>query len=403
MKLTCCARWGMVNRIGIGYWERGLVAALVTLAFAVPGAFALPDLALTMSDSPDPAVAGDLITYVIDLENTGDAAASNVNVQLLAPAGTILVQFQVLSGSGWTNGFPANGIQFIKTSMAAAETAQFQVKLKIDKAVVSGTIVSTMATATTSSTDANAGNNSATETTTVATASDLRVTVTESPDPVDPGSNLVYMYTVSNFGPSNASNITVIFPTPPNTTFVSAVGPQGGFWTLGAPPAGQSGDVTFTKSSMIDQEGGIFQLTVRVDDAATGVITGQVSVISDTSEAAPGDETATTDTTVNATGPEPCAFTVLKPNGGQTWTIGDKRPLRWDSTGLCCEEVRIQLWQNGQRVKNIKKSTPNDGKAPWLIKSPKFSPGTNYRVRIYCPGDNASQDFSNGTITLVAP
>ncbi len=401
MKLKDCARQGMGNRVGFHSWGRGFAKLLV--AFVAPVALALPDLALTMSDSPDPANAGALITYVIDLENTGDAAASDVNVQLLAPAGTILVQFQVLSGTGWSNGFPANGIQFLKSSVAAAESAQFQVKLKIDKAVASGTIISTTATASASSSDGNPGNNSATETTTVATAADLRVSVTDSPDPVDPGSNLVYMYTVSNFGPSNATNVTVTFPTPPNTTFVSAVGPQGGFWTLGAPPAGQSGDVTFFKTGMIDQEGGIFQLTVRVNDAATGTISGQVSVTADTSEAVPGDETATTTTAVNATGPEPCAFTVLKPNGGQTWTIGDKRPLRWDSTGLCCEYVRIQLWQNGQKVKNIKKSTPNDGKAPWKIKSPKFSPGTNYKVRIYCPGDNASQDFSNGTFTLVAP
>lgn len=378
------------------------VGVLVVLAASMAWATA-QDLSISMSDSPDPADAGDLITYVIDFANAG-ASASNAVVQLPTPVNTVVVSSEILSGPGWATISNANPVRFEKvTTVGAPESAQFQVRVKIGNSVSPGTIITATSTATTDSSDPVPGNNSATSLTTVSASADLVVNLADTPDPVDPGNNLVYNYTIANFGPSDATNVVVTLPVPSGTTFVQAVGPVGGTWTLGAPPAGQTGDVTFSKALVAFQEGGIFQLTVNVNNAATGMITGQLFVSSDTAEAAPGDETATATTTVNATGPEPCAFTVLKPNGGQTWTIGDKRPLRWDSTGLCCEYVRIQLWQNGQMVKNIKKSTPNDGKASWLIRSPKFSPGTNYKVRIYCPGDNASQDFSNGTFTLVAP
>jgi uncharacterized repeat protein (TIGR01451 family) len=384
------------------FQSTGFAVALAVLLLAAPTVMAQnPDLSVSISDSPDPVNAGQLITYLINVSNLGGGSAANVVVELPTPANTVLVQFEVLSGVGWSTVSTLSEVQFTKTTVIAAETAQFRVRAKVLNSTSAGTIITGTSTVATTSSDSNLSNNSATATTTVSTAADLAVNISDAPDPVDPGNNIVYSYTVANFGPSDASTVVVTLPVPVNTTFVQAVGPIDGTWTLGAPPAGGTGNVTFSKSVVAFQEGGIFSLTVNVNGGASGVINAQLSVTSVTTEASPGDETEAETTTV--TGGLPCALHVLKPNGGQVWTIGEKRPLRWDSTGLCCDFVRIQLWQNGQKVKGIKKNTPNDGKARWRIKSPKFSPGTNYKVRIFCPGDNASQDFSDGTFTLVAP
>lgn len=387
-----------------GFRSTSFAAALAVLLLAAPAVMAQnPDLSVSISDSPDPVNAGQLITYTIDVSNLGAGSAANVVVELETPANTVLVQFDVLDGDGWSTVSSLSEVQFTKATVNAAETAQFRVRAKVLNSTPAGTFVTGTSTAATTSSDSNSSNDSDMATTTVNTAADLAVNISDAPDPVDPGNNIVYSYTVANFGPSDASTVVVTLPVPANTTFVQAVGPIDGTWTLGAPPAGGTGNVTFSKSVVAFQEGGIFSLTVNVNGNASGVINAQLSVSSTTSEAAPGDETAAATTTVTGVIPDPCQLQVKKPNGGQVWAIGEKRPLRWDSTGLCCDEVRIQLYQNGVRVKNIKKSTPNDGKAPWKIKSPKFSPGTNYKIRIFCPGDNASQDFSNGTFTLVAP
>lgn len=284
---------------GLCNFRRSL-AVVALLIGAIPWAVA-QDLSVSMSDSPDPANAGDLIIYIIDMTNSG-ASADNVAVSLPTPTNAFIVNAEVLSGSGWTLASPANPVQFTKGTVGASETAQFRVRVKIGNGVSAGTIITATASVSTTSSDPVPQNNSASATTTVSTAADLAVNIADTPDPVDPGANLVYDYTVANFGPSDATNVVVTLPVPAGTTFVQAVGPVGGTWTLGAPPAGQTGNVTFSKATVAFQEGGIFKLTVNVNGNATGTIDAQVTVTSDTAEANPGDETLQASTTVTAQG-----------------------------------------------------------------------------------------------------
>ncbi len=56
---------------------------------------------------------------------------------------------------------------------------------------------------------------------------DLKLTMTDAPDPVRPGANLVYTVTVTNQGPAAASGVTLSDKLPANVSFVSAVPAQG--------------------------------------------------------------------------------------------------------------------------------------------------------------------------------
>jgi uncharacterized repeat protein (TIGR01451 family) len=51
---------------------------------------------------------------------------------------------------------------------------------------------------------------------------DLAVTKSDAPDPVTAGNNLTYALNVTNHGPANAANVTVVDSLPPGVTFVSA-------------------------------------------------------------------------------------------------------------------------------------------------------------------------------------
>ena len=80
-------------------------------------------------------------------------------------------------------------------------------------ASVTGTLTNT-ATVSGDQADPNLANNTSTVVTTVNSQSDLTILKTASPNPVGAGSNLTYMLTVTNNGPSTATGVTITDPLP---------------------------------------------------------------------------------------------------------------------------------------------------------------------------------------------
>src|SRR4030095_8417057 len=91
--------------------------------------------------------------------------------------------------------------------------------------------------------DSSSLNNTATATTTVQTIANLKVTKTDSPDPVTAGNNLTYTINFANNGPSDAQTVTVTDAVPANATFVSAVVTTGTGWSTSTPAVGGTGNV----------------------------------------------------------------------------------------------------------------------------------------------------------------
>lgn len=60
-----------------------------------------------------------------------------------------------------------------------------------------------------------------------AAGAELRLTITDTPDPVSLGANLAYTITVTNFGPADATGVDVGDPAPPDLVFVSNEGDCG--------------------------------------------------------------------------------------------------------------------------------------------------------------------------------
>jgi uncharacterized repeat protein (TIGR01451 family) len=90
-----------------------------------------------------------------------------------------------------------------------------------------GTITNT-ASVTSSVNDSNTANNTATTSTTVnAPSANLSISLSDSPDPVQVGSNLTYTVNVFNNGPSTATGVTVTDSLPSSVTFVSVTSTQG--------------------------------------------------------------------------------------------------------------------------------------------------------------------------------
>jgi uncharacterized repeat protein (TIGR01451 family) len=90
-------------------------------------------------------------------------------------------------------------------------------------------------------------------------SADLKITLTDSKDPIKPGANLVYTLKVSNAGPDAAESVSVVDSLDPLTTYVSISKPKG--WTC----THESGIVTCTpKASLASGSSATIKITVTV-------------------------------------------------------------------------------------------------------------------------------------------
>jgi uncharacterized repeat protein (TIGR01451 family) len=262
------------------------------------------DLSIVKSDSPDPVHAGSYLTYFIELKNHGPDAASAVTLTDAIPAGTTFVSLTQSYGPTFTCTHPSAGgtgtVTCTRASLAAWALAKFRLVVEVDESVPAGTSISNVAAVTSTTTDPYPGNNRDTELTTVkAAAADLSVTKTDSPDPVDAGSNITYTITVRSYGPCNARDVTLRDAVPVGTTFVSFTAPSG--WTTTTPPAGGTGVVTATTPKLMNGASATFTLVVNVNEALpAGTITNTATVQSSTNDPNPANNSATATTSVNA-------------------------------------------------------------------------------------------------------
>jgi uncharacterized repeat protein (TIGR01451 family) len=271
---------------------------------AMTTVIAMADVAVTKTDTPDPVLAGNNITYTVNFVNNGPAAASTVTVTDATPANTTFVSAAVTTGTGWGVTAPAVGgtgnIVFSKASVPNGETAVFTIVVKVNSNMAGGTTITNTATAATANPDPTPGNNTGTATTTVDTQADLAVTKTDSPDPVSAGANITYTVNFVNNGPSDAQTVTVTDAVPANCTFVSASVTTGTSWNVNAPAVGATGDVVFSKGTVAAGESAVFSIVLHVNanTPSGATITNSAVAASATTDQTPGNNTGTAITTV---------------------------------------------------------------------------------------------------------
>jgi uncharacterized repeat protein (TIGR01451 family) len=243
------------------------------------------DLSVLKSDSPDPVVAGATLTYTLAVNNAGPGSATNIAVEDTLPAG---VTFASASGTGWTCGEAAGVVTCTRASLAAGDAPDITVTVTApDEATTLNNSVSVS-----SDGDLNSSNDSDSENTTVTASADLSVTKTDNPDPVVGGESLTYKVSVSNAGPSTASNLSVADTLPGGVTFVSA---SGAGWTC----TQAVGVVTCTRASLAVGSAPDITITVTVPASAT-TLSNTVSVSSDTTDPDHTNDSASEDTGVVA-------------------------------------------------------------------------------------------------------
>lgn len=235
------------------------------------------DLAIGVTDTPDPVGPDMDLTYTATVTNAGPDPATSVNFNVYNPG---YVPFKsVTPPAGWTCTPPAVGAATIFTcstpSFAAGATSVFNVVVRVDDAVLgvqNGTISTAFSVLGTGD-DTNDPNNSETENTAYVTPkADLSVGVADTVDPVLLGQDFDYLVTLSNLGPDAAPNATFSLYNSGSLRFRSITAPPGFQCTL--PTVGSAPILSCSTASFANGASVQFLVTVGTDPQLINPQTG---------------------------------------------------------------------------------------------------------------------------------
>jgi uncharacterized repeat protein (TIGR01451 family) len=200
------------------------------------------DLSLTKTVNNSTPNVGQNVTFTITVSNSGPNTATDVVATDVLPAGLTFVTDTASQGTYNSS----TGLWTIGTLPSGATP----VTLNLTADVATPGAKTNTATVTGDQYDPNLGNNTASATVTPQEA-DLSLTKTvNNPTPIV-GQNATFTITVSNSGPSTATDVVTTDVLPAGLTFVSDTASQGsynattGLWTIGTLPSGAA-PVTLT-------------------------------------------------------------------------------------------------------------------------------------------------------------
>ncbi|WP_169307302.1 SdrD B-like domain-containing protein [Chitiniphilus eburneus] len=313
--------------------------------------WALSNVQVTsFSDAPDPVSATAELTYTITVENGGDMLASDVVVTTDVPTGTSFLSVSdarcAQQGAQVKCLFGA----LVDTGGGGGSSISYSIRLRVTAS--GGSVLNSTTTITSASPDANPGNNSALQVTTVTSGTDLAISGGGSATAVG-GGPVQYTVNVVNNGPDAASGVRVRYTLPAGVSYASA---SGGGWSCSA--AGQL--ITCTRGGTA-APGALPQITLNgtVTGSTSGTVTASMTVDATTPDGLPDNNTDTFDTAISsgtdlaitksATSPqiggEAVTFTLRPRNNGpiaaSTVTVTDSVPVGYaiqsaSGTGWTC-------------------------------------------------------------------
>ena len=194
-------------------WLFLCLAAGAPIVFSAPNADV--DLAITKTDSVDPVVAGEALTYLLSISNAGPSTATGVAITDTLPNGVIYTS----ASSGCTYNAGSRTVRCNPGEVGAGSVTSATIHVQVDPATT-GSLLN-QAIVSTLDTDTNASNNTAQATTIITSSSDLSLTMT-APASVIAGDLLTYTLTISNTGPSDGRGVVLENDFAPEIEYVAS-------------------------------------------------------------------------------------------------------------------------------------------------------------------------------------
>jgi uncharacterized repeat protein (TIGR01451 family) len=240
------------------------------------------DLQVSKTDTPDPVVAGETLSYSLAISNNGPSDAGGITITDTLPTG---VSFASASpGCSESAGLVTCTLAGLSSGANLART----IVVTVNSATTG--LLSNSVEISGNQFDPDSSNNSDTITTTVQTEADLQVSKSDTPDPVVAGETLSYSLAISNNGPSNAGGITITDTLPTGVSFASA-----------SPGCSQSaGVVTCTLAGLSSGANLARTIVVTVNSATTAILTNNVEIRGNQFDPDSSNNSDLITTTVNA-------------------------------------------------------------------------------------------------------
>src|SRR4051794_36243792 len=279
------------------------------------------NLGITKTDGVTTATAGGSVTYSITASNAGPSNAPGSSVADTFPA-SLTCTWTCVGAGGGTCTASGSGNIGDTVNLPAGGSVTYTASCTIS-ASATGTLSNTSTVAAPGGvTDPTPGNNSATDSDTLAASADLAITKTDSVTTATPGGSVIYGITASNAGPSNAPGSTVAdtFPASLTCTWICA-GSGGATCT-----ASGSGNINDTVN--LPSGGSVFYTaSCAISAAATGTLsnTATVAAPGGVTDPTPGNNSATDTDTLAASADlaitKTDGVTTATPGGSVTYTI----------------------------------------------------------------------------------
>ena len=287
------------------------------------------DLSITKTDGQTVATAGGPITYTITASNAGPYAARSAVVADTFPAALQNVNWTCSASAGSSCCSVTGGNTVINrpVMILPGGTVTFTTTATIS-AAATGTLSNTATvTAPATVTDPAAGNNSATDTDTLTTPTDLAITKTDGQTTAAPGQVQTYTIVATNNGPAPATGATVTDTVPAALT--------GATWTCAGTNGGMCGNASggpnIAETVNLPVSGSVtYTLTGTVGPNPDNLRnTATVTVPSGMSDSNPANNSATDDDTLICV-----SQTVVVPDGRLTQTTIGAGAQAWFAASL---------------------------------------------------------------------
>jgi len=220
------------------------------------------DVSVSKRDEPGTVIAGEWVTYTIEVTNAGPSDASGVLVTDTVPASVTVVSANPAPSSQ-----VGRELVWDLGTVPSGQHGTLVVVLEVGSEVV-GTITNVV-TATSGTTDSAPGNNEWAESTEVVREADLALSKVDSADPIVAGQAVTYTVVVTNVGPSDAYGV-MVTDTLPTSVTVTSVSPAtstqvGGelVWDVGWLARGESRVLTVVVATGVEVSGTVTN-TARV-------------------------------------------------------------------------------------------------------------------------------------------
>jgi large repetitive protein len=249
------------------------------------------DVAVSKTVTPSVLVAGQPVTYTIDVSNNGPSTATGVVLSDPMPTGitATAVTATAMTGTGCLLG---GTVTCDIGTLAPGGTVTVTITGSVSAAATAGTSINTASVNATSA-DPVAGNNSSSATGNLTSAADLSLTKTGTPDPVIAGNAVSYQLSVHNAGPSNATGAVVTDTVPAGMVPTSATWPSGTCSIVGRSVSCPVGAVANGATVVVT-------INATVSSAMpAGPASNTASVTSSTPDSAPSNSSDTFVSTVN--------------------------------------------------------------------------------------------------------